>query len=328
MHDFKRSFGIALTGLVALTAAPAASGLAAAAETTSVPLPFDTGASVQIVQGYNGGTHQGASVYGLDLVLTNGETSDAPVLAPFDGTVPWAFAPGEKTGCIEILATDRRYGAMLCHVVLDRPFNRGERVARGQQLGAVGAPGMVGNNGLAHVHMELHVGGRSSDIVPFSVSNGGLPLDGMDLPFTGGHNEHAMEGPILSTNALAGPPPAVAAPAPPSRGGATSSSGSSTMATTRCGAGQTPVFSFGFAGLKSQLGDVLGEPTTCEFADPNGSGDMLQQTTNGLAFWRKSSNTATFTNGSLHWALTPAGWVQWTGASIDPPTAAAARPNL
>src|SRR5437763_1621661 len=86
-------------------------------------------------------------------------------------------------------------------------------------LALVAAPGMVGNNGLAHVHMELHVGGRSSDIVPFSVSNGGLPLDGLDLPFTGGHNEHALEGPILSTNALAGPPSAIAAPAPPGRGG-------------------------------------------------------------------------------------------------------------
>jgi hypothetical protein len=329
MHDFKRSFGIALTGLVALTAAPAASGLAAAAETTSVPLPFDTGASVQIVQGYNGGTHQGASVYGLDLVLTNGETSGAAVLAPFDGTVPWAFAPGEKTGCIEILATDRRYGAMLCHVVLDRPFNRGERVARGQQLGAVGAPGMVGNNGLAHVHMELHAGGRSSDIVPFSVSNGGLPLDGLDLPFTGARNEHAVEGPILSTNALAAPPVAVVAP-PPSRSGATPTKPGSTalVAATRCAAGQTPVFSLGFAGLKTLLGDLLGDPTTCEFADPNGSGDMLQQTSKGLAFWRKSSNTPTFTNGSDHWALTSTGWVQWTGASIDPPTAAVASPSL
>src|SRR5258707_6318982 len=173
--------GLAAIGLVGTAPAMAAP---ATATPNTVPLPFDAGEAVRVIQGYNGGTHQGASVYGLDLVLTNGETSGAAVLAPFDGTVPWAFAPGEKTGCIEILATDRRYGAMLCHVVLDRPFNRGERVARGQQLGAVGAPGMVGNNGLAHVHMELHVGGRGSDIVPFSFANGGVPLDGVDLPFT------------------------------------------------------------------------------------------------------------------------------------------------
>ena len=169
----------------------------------SVPLPFDQGQAVRIIQGYNGGTHQGASVYGLDLVLANNETSGAPVLAPFDGSVPWAFAPGEKTGCIEILARDRQFGAMLCHVVLDRPFGRGEQVTRGQQLGTVGAAGMVGNNGTPHVHMELHAGGRSSDTVPFSATEGGLPLEGWDLPATGAADEHGGDGLIMSSNAAA-----------------------------------------------------------------------------------------------------------------------------
>lgn len=162
-------------------------------------LPFDQGEAVEIVQGYNGGTHQGASIYGLDLVLADGTTSGAPVLAPFDGAVPWAFAPGEQTGCIEIVASDGKYGTMLCHVVLDRPFGHGDKVVRGEQIGTVGAPGMVGNNGLAHVHMELHVGGRSGDIVPFSDSDGGLPLEGLDLPATGASNEHGGEGPIVSS---------------------------------------------------------------------------------------------------------------------------------
>jgi hypothetical protein len=49
--------------------------------------------------------------------------------------------------------------------------------------------------------MELHIGGRSSEIVPFSPAEGGLSLDGWDLPATGASNEHASDGPILSTNA-------------------------------------------------------------------------------------------------------------------------------
>ena len=129
MHDYKRLFGIALTVVSALTAPPAASVLAAA-ETTSVPLPFDTGASVQIVQGYNGGTHQGASVYGLDLVLTNGETSGAAVLAPFDGTVPWAFAPGEKTepksnvsGSTPITVVGEPFRLIACPTISGLPAN-------------------------------------------------------------------------------------------------------------------------------------------------------------------------------------------------------------
>jgi murein DD-endopeptidase MepM/ murein hydrolase activator NlpD len=172
---------------------------------TSVSLPFDSNTAARVLQGCNGGTHQGPSLYGLDLVLADGETSGAPVLAPFDGRIAWAFAPGEKTGCVEVLAADGRFGAMLCHIVLDRPLDRGERVARGQELGTVGAPGMVGNNGTAHVHMELQVGGRDSDGVPFSASEGGLPLEGWDLPSSGAANEHGGEGPIVSTNALAAP---------------------------------------------------------------------------------------------------------------------------
>ena len=83
-------------------------------------------------------------------------------------------------------------------------------------------------------------------------------------------------------------------------------------------AGQTPQFVLGFADMKAMLGDAMGQPVTCEFPDPNGTGDVHQQTTTGPAFWRKSTNTPTFTNGSEHWANTPSGWVYWTGSSIDP----------
>lgn len=196
---FRRQIGIALIGLLPLLANPVP--VALAAEAGNVALPFEAGQGVRIVQGYNGGTHQGASVYGLDLILDDGETSGAAVLAPFDGKIAWAFAPGEKTGCIEVLAQDGRFGAMLCHVLLDRPFGRGEKVSRGQPLGTVGAPGTVGNNGLAHVHMELHARGRGSDMVPFSAADGGLALDGWDLPASGASNEHASDGPIVSSNA-------------------------------------------------------------------------------------------------------------------------------
>ena len=317
MRSFTYWLGLAAFGLTPFASgAVAPVAMAAVTPVTSVPLPFDTGEGVRIIQGYNGGTHQGASVYGLDLVLTSGATSGAPVLSPFDGSVPWAFAPGDKTGCIEILAADGKFGTMLCHVMLDRPFNRGERVARGQQLGTVGAAGMVGNNGTPHVHMELHGSGRSANIVPFSASNGGLPLEDVDLPFTGASNEHGGDGPLTSTNAAA-PAPGVGAP------GSAPSVGRPATAAKGCGVGTTPAFGGGFATLQTRLGgDVVGSPTSCEFPDPSGTGDVLQQTSTGLAFWRKSSNTPTFTNGNQHWALALGGLVQWTGSSIDPPPTA------
>jgi hypothetical protein len=93
-----------------------------------------------------------------------------------------------------------------------------------------------------------------------------------------------------------------------------------------CRPGESPQFTFGFATLKAQLGAAMGDPIEC--AHPNdANGDVLQQTTAGLSFWRKSTNTPTFTNGWEHWGLTPGGAAYWTGESIDPPGTAVAAPS-
>jgi Peptidase family M23 len=188
--------GVMLMSAPLLQAAPTAHAM------DSVPLPFDQGETISILQGYNGATHHDASVYGLDLVLTSGETSGATVISPLEGTVAWAYEPGDKTGCMEVVAKDRSYGVMVCHVLLDRPFSRGEKIIRGQQLGAVGAPGMLGNNGLAHVHMELHKDGRGSEPVPFGGADG-VPLEYNDLPASGAPNEYASLV-LTSSNVFAG----------------------------------------------------------------------------------------------------------------------------
>jgi hypothetical protein len=88
-----------------------------------------------------------------------------------------------------------------------------------------------------------------------------------------------------------------------------------------CAPGTGPQFANGFATLKGSLGTVMGDPIECEHND-GGSGDILQKTTTGLAFWRKSTNTPTFTDGFRHWALTNRGLVAWEGNSIDPPATA------
>jgi hypothetical protein len=85
-----------------------------------------------------------------------------------------------------------------------------------------------------------------------------------------------------------------------------------------CAPGTSPEFANGFAALKDSLGTVMGDPIECEHNDGAG-GDILQKTTTGLAFWRKSTNTPTFTDGYRHWALTGRGLVAWVGSSIDPP---------
>lgn len=92
-----------------------------------------------------------------------------------------------------------------------------------------------------------------------------------------------------------------------------------------CAPGQAPAFQLGFAALQQQLGDVMGTPLECEHGAPGG--DTVQQTSTGLAIWRRSTNLAMFTDGWRHWALTPRGVVTWTGDAIDPPTTNAATPT-
>ncbi len=89
-----------------------------------------------------------------------------------------------------------------------------------------------------------------------------------------------------------------------------------------CAPGEKPQFRFGFATLAEQIGGAMGTPTSCEYADPRGSGDTLQATSTGLGFYRRASNMPTFTTGFEHWALTSTGAVYWTGESIDPPETA------
>ena len=89
-----------------------------------------------------------------------------------------------------------------------------------------------------------------------------------------------------------------------------------------CRQGEVPQFTFGFAALKAELGPIMGEPIECAHPN-NANGDVLQQTTTGLSFWRKATNTPTFTDGYRHWGLTPGGMAYCEGSSIDPPGRAA-----
>jgi hypothetical protein len=85
-----------------------------------------------------------------------------------------------------------------------------------------------------------------------------------------------------------------------------------------CAPDESPGFNLGFLSLSQQLGGAMGGPMECEHGNPE-NGDTLQETSTGLAFYRASTNTPTFTDGFQHWALTAFGLVTWTGAAIDPP---------
>jgi len=87
-----------------------------------------------------------------------------------------------------------------------------------------------------------------------------------------------------------------------------------------CSPGESPAFSMGVADLKQVVGDAMGSPVECEHLAAD-SGDSIQETTTGLAVFNRATNTATFTDGWRHWALTQAGLVTWEGTQADPPSA-------
>src|SRR3954453_5943563 len=90
-----------------------------------------------------------------------------------------------------------------------------------------------------------------------------------------------------------------------------------------CQPGQAPTFVFGIAELQSRLGSTMGEPTECEHVDQT-SGDTVQRTTTGLAYFRPSLSTSMFTDGATHWALSNGSVVLWRNESVTPPPPPAA----
>jgi len=199
---------LAVLTVLAMLFPPMIAGEASAAE--SVAMPFPGGKSVKIVQGYNGGTHQGRSKFGLDIILAGEETSGAEVVSPVGGIVTWAQAPNAGHGCIAIAMSSGAHSVMMCHVSLNKAWGSGDAVSRGQTIGKVGAPGTVGNNNVAHIHYELHSGNRASSPVPFSEPDG-LLLEGVSLPPSSTTAVISKLGPIVSSNKPgSGPAPVTA----------------------------------------------------------------------------------------------------------------------
>jgi SH3 domain-containing protein len=94
-----------------------------------------------------------------------------------------------------------------------------------------------------------------------------------------------------------------------------------------------PILDTSFGDLKQRLSNVMGDPGECAHPGTT-SGDLLQQTTTGLAIYRAQRNITIFTNGLEHWALASGKLLFWTGPSVDPPGEAqplgdgSVRPNV
>src|SRR3954471_9278474 len=93
-----------------------------------------------------------------------------------------------------------------------------------------------------------------------------------------------------------------------------------------CAPSQAPAFRFGIGTLSERLGPIMGTALECEHVDAV-SGDTLQKTSTGLAYYQPSANMPMFTDGMTHWGLYAGNVVFWRGdaAVLTPPTPAEAQ---
>jgi len=175
----------------------AASAVATPAEATPVATGSGlswpvSGGTWEIMQGYNGSSHQNQDslwqyYYSLDLVRTDGNTAGQTVLAPATGTVRWT---DPSTGGMSI-DIGNGHAVAVFHVAVDPGIAWGDSLEQGQAIGTISGPGGPGFAGTPHVHFTLwettDQGNWSRVAVPFV---GEYAISGQEFPDTGGSNQH------------------------------------------------------------------------------------------------------------------------------------------
>jgi len=139
------------------------------------------GGTWTVIQGYNGGTHNGSTYrYSLDIAKGSG-TAGADVYSPVSGTVVWN---DPNSGG---LAIDIGGGYTMCmfHVTFSGDLGRGDTITQGQWLGTISGPGGPGYASTPHVDMTLWASGRVS--TPFS---GAFAISGQSFAGGASYNLH------------------------------------------------------------------------------------------------------------------------------------------
>ncbi|MSP23258.1 MAG: hypothetical protein EXR66_09745 [Dehalococcoidia bacterium] len=174
---------VVLTLLIALVV-PFATRDAEAAP-LGLKLPALAGTQWKAASGYNTATHLGVDPYALDL-----------------------GGGGASQDCAWIRASEMT--VLICHIITES-YARNASIIQGQLLGTVAPEGQKGNNGLAHIHLAVNLGGSSGTSLPF---DGDYTLDGVRFPATTEANAYSGAPIVTSTNTAIAGAPAAATPMP------------------------------------------------------------------------------------------------------------------
>jgi len=147
------------------------------------------GGTWEIIQGYNGGTHQNRSssanyYYSLDIAKVGGGTAGTAVYSPVTGTVLWT------SGGL-LIDMGNGYGAAMFHITIDGSIRSGTRLTQGQYVGFISGPGGVGYAVTPHIDFTLwgipNGGGSPRISTPWT---GQFAISGQEFPVIGGWNMH------------------------------------------------------------------------------------------------------------------------------------------
>ena len=175
------ALGTILIVLAAL--APVSAGTPASADEHGLSFPAPAGTRWEIVGGYNTASHSYTDPHAIDVVRTDAPAGGTPALSPWDGEVTWF-----DHACLTV--RNGNFAVLICHLFPDPGLQRGQLVARGQQIGVVAPPFYTENNGLAHLHLAVHNtfgAGQIQGTVPFV---GRFALEGRELGDTSEPNAH------------------------------------------------------------------------------------------------------------------------------------------
>lgn len=189
----------ALTLAISFLVFHASSATTASAQTAGIKFPAPQGTVWEVLAGYNTATHEGEDPYALDVWRTDGPTGGTALLAPMDGTIGYM-----SSSCVSLQTPE--VTLLMCHVFPSSGLTRGDAVVAGQPLGVVAPDGQAGNNGVAHIHLQLNYRRdhtwNDGDPIPFA---GPWAIEGVEFAETTESNGHAGVR-MTSTNAQGAAP--------------------------------------------------------------------------------------------------------------------------
>jgi len=153
-----------------------------------------SGGTWEVIQGYNGSSHQNTSpfwqyLYSLDIARVDGATAGISAFAPVSGTVSWY----ERASGGITINMGNGYAVAMFHLTVDRGWEPGDIIQQGDFVGTISPQGGEGFVQVPHIHIALWQssdGGNFNRVATpftgqFAISGNSFPANGTAFQWSG-----------------------------------------------------------------------------------------------------------------------------------------------